>query len=150
MGMGLQVHFGPYIYVDANLTEPVTKVKRQCPAHPKIKQDNNKFCPTCGATVVNVDEVKYVDVNPGDIVDWDKLSPPHQMRNILLPQDLAPNEIKFDTDDYNEIDLSNIEVIKSEQIDWFMAEYAAEIIKLYNRFGSQHVHVKWGVISYWS
>jgi hypothetical protein len=30
-------------------------VKRQCSEHPKIKQDNAKFCSQCGKEISNID-----------------------------------------------------------------------------------------------
>lgn len=150
MGMDLQTHLGPYLEVTGNLTKPITTVKRQCPNHPKVKQDNNKYCPTCGAEVINVDEIKHVSLRVGDFIDWDDLIPPHDMDNILLPNNNPPKKIKFDTDSDNVIDLSNVHEIMNIQLNWFKHTYTTQIKVLEEKFGAKNVHVRWGIVTYWA
>jgi hypothetical protein len=151
MSVNLQTHLGPYLQVSTKLTKPVTTVKRQCPSHPNRKQDNNKYCPICGAEVLNVDDIKQVNVMPMDIIGWDRLSPAHEMKDILLPQTSVPNNIDFDIENCNVvINLLGINKIMVEQVEWFKTKFANEIQALGEAFGPENIHVKWGVVSYWS
>jgi hypothetical protein len=150
MGMDFQVRLGPYLEVSTTLTEPVTTVKRKCPNHPEVTQFNNKFCPICGETIINVDDIKVEKIRACDIIEWDKLIPPGGFDNILLPQKSPPNDFDFDIDDKNSLNLLGKDVIINEQVEWFNKTYANEIKILRDKFGENNVHLKWGIISYWS
>ena len=88
---------------------------------------------------------------PMDIIGWDRLSPAHEMKDILLPQTSVPNNIDFDIENCNVvINLLGINKIMVEQVELFKTKFANVIQVLGEAFGPENIHVKWGVVSYWS
>ena len=155
MGMRLSVTIGPYVEVIGKLTKTEIKVKRVCPNHPNQKNDNSKFCPTCGTEIQNVDYTETKVLTPSRVL-WsnerfeDSIYSPEGMEEIFLPNKSVPKKIKIDSDYGGTVDLSSVDEIKDNQLKWMQETYSEEIDFLIENFGKDKVFVKWGVVSYWS
>ena len=153
--MRLSVTIGPYVQVIGKITKTEIKVKRVCPNHPNQKNDNAKFCPTCGTEIQNVDYTETKVLTPSRVL-WsderfeDSIYSPGGMEEIFLPNKSVPKKIKIDSDYGGTVDLSSVDVIKSDQLKWMQETYSEEINFLIENFGKDKVSVKWGVVSYWS
>lgn len=155
MGMDIRIEIGPYIEVIGKATISTVKVKRICPNHPGQKQDNAKFCPTCGTEIQNVDYTETKALDPLAVL-WradgfeDSFWSPEGMEDILLPTDNVPKQFKCDAEYGGTVDLRLSENRMNDQIQWMEETYKTELAFLIQNFGRENVSVKWGVISYWS
>ena len=153
--MHLSVTIGPYIEVIGKLTKTEIKVKRVCPNHSNQKNDNAKFCPTCGTEIQNVDYTETKVLTPYRVL-WsderfeDSVYSPEGMEEIFLPNESVPKKIQIDSYYGGSVDLTSVEEIKSDQLKWMQETYSEEINFLIENFGKDKVFVKWGVVSYWS
>jgi hypothetical protein len=155
MGMSMHVTIGPYVEVIGKLTKTEIKVKRVCPNHPNQKNDNAKFCPSCGTEIQNVDYTETKVLSPLEVL-WneerfeDSIYSPEGMEEIFLPNKSVPKKIKIDSDYGGSVDLTSSDEIKDNQLKWMQETYSEEINFLIENFGKDKVFVKWGVVSYWS
>ena len=153
MGMDISITIGPYIEVSGKKEINEIKVKRICPNHPNQKQENAKFCSTCGTEIENVDYTETKNLTPARAI-WeteldDSLWSPEGMESIFLPNANVPKRIKIDT--YGDaIDLSSSEDLKIEQLKWMEENYTEEIDFFVENFGRENVFVRWGIVTYWS
>jgi predicted adenine nucleotide alpha hydrolase (AANH) superfamily ATPase len=153
MGMDISITVGPYIKVTGKKEINEIKVKRVCPNHPNQKQENAKFCSTCGTEIQNEDYTETKILNPARAI-WetdlaDSLRSPEGMESIFLPEAKVPNRIKVNQ--YGDsIDLSSSEDLKIEQIKWMEENYTEEIDFFVENFGRENVFVRWGIVTYWS
>jgi hypothetical protein len=155
MGMSMHVTIGPYLEVIGKITKTEIKVKRVCPNHPNQKNDNAKFCPSCGTEIQNVEYNENETLTPSEVL-WDdqrfedSLYTPEGFSDIFLPNKSVPKQIRINSDYGGTVDLSSVDVIKSDQLKWMQETYSEEINFLIENFGKDKVFVKWGVVSYWS
>jgi len=153
MGMDISITVGPYIKVSGKKEIKEIKVKRVCPNHPNQKQENAKFCSTCGTEIENVDYTETKILTPARAI-WkselaDSLWSPEGMESTFLPEAKVPNRIKVNQ--YGDsVDLSSSEEIKIEQIKWMEENYTEEIDFFVENFGRENVFVRWGIVTYWS
>ena len=82
-------------------------------------------------------------------MDEDDLYHPEYIDNILIPNSSPPNRI-LSSKSYGVTDLSNIDSIMQEQVEWMHKTFEPHIRILKKTFGSDNVNVRFGVISYWS
>lgn len=153
MGMDISITVGPYIKVTGKKEIKEIKVKRVCPNHPNQKQENSKFCSTCGTEIENADYTETKILNPARAIREtelaDSLWSPEGMESIFLPEAKVPNRIKVNQ--YGDsIDLSSSEDLKIEQIKWMEENYTEEIDFFVENFGRENVFVRWGIVTYWS
>jgi len=153
MGMDISITVGPYIKVTGKKEIKEIKVKRVCPNHPNQKQENAKFCSTCGTEIENVDYTETKILNPARAI-WetdlgDSLWSPEGMESTFLPEAKVPNRIKVNQ--YGDsVDLSSSEEIKTEQLKWMEENYTEEIDFFAENFGRENVFLRWGIVTYWS
>jgi hypothetical protein len=155
MGMDLSTIIGPYLEVTGKRESTVIKVKRLCPNHPNKEQDG-KFCTHCGVEVQNVEIPKIEKLHPYHVIrklaeDFDLWSP-EGMDEYIIPNRNFIDQIRFDLDNGGAVNLydTNIDVLKQRQVEWFKNEFQPAIDLLQTTFGLENVHVRWGIISYWS
>jgi hypothetical protein len=158
MGMDISITVGPYIKVTGKKEIKEIKVKRVCPNHPNQKQENAKFCSTCGTEIENVDYTETKILNPARAI-WgtelaDSLWSPEgmestRMESTFLPEAKVPKRIKVNQ--YGDsVDLSSSEDLKIEQVKWMEENYTEEIDFFVENFGRENVFVRWGIVTYWS
>lgn len=155
MGMDLSTTIGPYIEISGKREMTVIKIKRLCPNHPNKEQDG-KFCSHCGAEVQNVEVPKVEKLYPYSVIhkvnEDAELWTPEGMDDIIIPNKTPPQKIRIDDQDNDVVDLTetNLDNVKSAQIEWFKNKFQPAIDILQTTFGLENVHVKWGFVSYWS
>lgn len=155
MGLYLSVHIGPYIEVKKTITRDSSETIRICPNHPNNVEIYSSYCPTCGTKIETVIKPITKTVSAWDTIfeDDDFVDNLHAMPyngNILLPNKYAPQNIKFDNDGDNCIDLTDIKSIQQIQMDWMNSQFKKEISYLEKIFGKENINIKWGIISYYS
>lgn len=154
MGSSMTVVIGPY--AEAKNAKDITtiKIKRECPNHKSNRSSNDKFCPQCGETIISVEIPETTKYKVSKFL-WrnqqfeDRLySPDYDLDNVLLPNNYPPNKLKLKYEGFDSVDLSNIDNIKNEQIEWFNKEYS-DIFSFLKESGFD-LEIKWGVVTYWS
>jgi hypothetical protein len=152
MGVDRNIKIGPYIQIINKLKVTIPKVKRVCPNH-SSKETKNEFCAECGTEIINVPYDEIQEMSGPDylhrIIDNDNLYSP-EYTNFILPNISTPQYIKVDYDDFDCVDLTNIDVIKDVQINWFNATFKKEIDMFIEAFGVDNVKVGWGICTYWA
>jgi hypothetical protein len=153
MGSSISITIGPYIKVTGKKEIKEIKVKRVCPNHPNQKQENAKFCSTCGTEIQNVDYTETKFLTPARAI-WkselaDSLWSPEGMEGTFLPEAKVPKRINVNQ--YGDsVDLSSSEDLKIEQVKWMEENYTEEIDFFVENFGRENVFVRWGIVTYWS
>jgi hypothetical protein len=157
MSSNINVYIGPYIEFDQRPQKKVVKIKRYCKNHPQIKQEQLKFCGQCGEPITTEEYNELIDIGFWEIfvandLGEDDLHSPEYQSTILMANESIPNGFKispnFDDcvcefgDNYSE----NIE----EQITWFKERFSKHIQLVKDAIGERYVHIKYGVITYWS
>ncbi len=157
MGSSKYTYITPYLEVVGKLEVTIMKIKRVCPKHPSNNQGSNKFCGICGSEIENVDVPTTRKVDPADVLNdanfEDNLySPEYLGDDILLPNQNPLPKLDFDSDGGCALNLysDEMDAIKIKQVQWFEKQYKDEITLLQEKFGPEKVHVRWGVVSYWS
>lgn len=154
MGMDKQTVIGPYLEILGKLTATEIKIKRQCPSHPKLKQDDNKFCGTCGKLIESVEVPITKEVIPCNVIenDDDDLWSPEGMDSILISNNAVEPSIDWDDETDETLNLFTPEMDKTRvaQVEWFNKAYKKDIALLKEKFGDDKVQVRWGLVTYWS
>jgi len=154
MGTYQTLTIGPYIQILGKLKKSVTKIKRKCPNHPKIKQPNAKFCRECATMIENFEYEEMEDINIYNIlfeadVDEDDLNSPPFIRDILVSNEHVPGALNIE-EGGGVTELKNIAETSAKQIIWFKERHNDAIVALENEFGPENIEVRYGLINDWS
>lgn len=153
MSSSINVVLGPYIKINGDLKKSVIKIKRICPNHPKVLHKDAKFCPVCGSQIQNEDYTDIEHISLNRLLDnhgySDSLFNVEYLRKILIPNQNPPNKVEIDTDEQNEINLTDVNKLREDQLNWMHKTYYNEINMLKENFGDDNVIVTWGLLTYW-
>lgn len=154
MGVYKSVVIGPYLQVLGKKEITIIKVRRFCQNH-SIKNTDDKFCSICGG-LIESEEIPQVKVLTPSKVYYskeefeDRLYSPEYLSSIFLPNKYPPGRLNLDSDDSSAIELSNMDELRQNQLDWFYGSYNDIISFMKDEFGVDNVYVKWGLVTYWS
>lgn len=154
--MDNQTIIGPYLEIIGKLTTTEIKIKRECPKHRQRFQADNKFCGICSLEIESVEIPITKKVDPWEVLGYenfdDGLFSPEGLSSIMIPNDTPLPKIKWDSEESGTLNLSSIEMDEksAKQVEWFNKKFKKEITLLSEKFGYTNVHVRWGLVSYWS
>lgn len=155
MGSSLSVKLTPYINIKKIKSIDIPKVKRICPNHPTFKAKDEKFCPNCGAEIINQEYTISEPLQPYKVfqaadLEEDELWSVSYLEGILEPNQHPPNSFDVEEESSGEINLLNNQMRMLTQVEWFKDKYANYIEALNNAYGSENIEVCWGLLHYWS
>ena len=158
MGVRKYAKLTPYLKVVGTVNKTKITVKRQCSDHPKIKQDNAKFCSQCGKEISNIDvpiTEKWDAMRIlGEHEEFEDSFYSPEYSDVILPNKSMPQNIDI-FDDSNQDQSFDVNLLGGlqmidKQVEWFKTTHAKQIEVLEKAFSKENVNVCWGLVSFWS
>ena len=155
MGLDLTIRLTPYVKVHKYKDINIPKVKRVCPNHATFKAKDEKFCPHCGAEIVNQDYTEVKQLLPYRVFDEAGLAEDSLitcadfMDGILKPNSRPPQSFSIEEQENSAHNLLGKEEVITLQLEWFKHYYAKYIEALVNAYGVENVEICWGLLHYW-
>lgn len=155
MGVHISIQLTPYINIKKIKSIDIPKVKRVCPNHSTFKARDEKFCPTCGAEIINQEYTVSEPLQPYKVfqaagLEEDTLYSVEYLDSILKPNHRPPNHIEIEEENSGAINLIDKQDLINQQINWFKEKYAQYIKVLEEAYGTENIEVCWGLLHYWS
>jgi len=152
--MEISIRLTPYLKINKIKSIDVPKIKRVCPTHSNFIAKGEKFCPHCGAEIVNQEYTVKEELHPYKVfqaagLQEDNLFTVEYLEGVLKPNHLPPYYINIEEQENMAHNLLKKSDLIQSQILWFKEKYKDYIIALYDAYDAENVEVCWGLLHYW-
>ena len=151
MGVERHIHIGPYIRVSYEKRisrSDNCRMKSECP------DSSDPYCPKCG-----LDSSRRFSTYEVKPEFWDMFDNGEPLASVGEDgesecgtrgiADLRPNNYPLPRDFGGENDLDSTDLDIEAEISWMKEKHSKEISILNEKFGEEHVEVRWGYFSWW-